>query len=248
MRQASRGKARTFAPALTRTTCSEVIMAAEPHSSTRRRVLGAAAALPVLALAGFPASAQATVPERGLSPSPNPAQALWNRRLARYRRLHARWKAEAETGAFRAANDLYYREQAGLSARFGSWEKARRSRIGKPLCAAAFARVSAAEDAYYDRCTAPMHRAAIRLALTPAPDLQALLVKINLILEHQFETFDCAVEHPYEVLRDDVRRLAIAARRQAGGTSGEQGHVPFFAKSTCHLCSEKSDCRCFPLL
>jgi len=67
--------------------------------------------------------------------------------LARYRRLHARWKAEAESDAFRAANLRYNRIHAELSARFGSWDKARRSRTGKPLCAAAFARIDAAEDA-----------------------------------------------------------------------------------------------------
>jgi len=183
-------------------------MAAQKHSSTRRRVLGAAAALPVLALAGLPAPLQGTVPERGLSPSSAAAEARWNRRLAHYRRLHAHWKAEAESGAFRAANDCYQQVYTQLSARFGSWEKARRSRIGKPLCAAAFASIDAAEDAYYDRCTAPMHQAATRLALTPAPDLQALRAKIEIMHRHQLETDDDLPRHPFELLGEDVGRLA----------------------------------------
>ncbi len=196
-------------------------MAAQKHSSTRRRVLGAAATLPILALAGLPASLRGTVPERGLSPSQratearrSSAEALregrWNRRLARYRRLHAYWKAEAESGAFRQANDRYNRVYAELSARFGSWEKARKSRIGKPLCRAAFARVSVAEDAYYDRCTAPMYKAAIRLVLAPAPDLPALLAKIEIIHEHGLDTFEDMPRYAFEVLREDVERLASA--------------------------------------
>lgn len=181
-------------------------MAAEPHSSTRRRVLGAAAALPVLALAGFPSAVIATIDDARQS---SPAQALWDRRLARYRRLHARWKAVAETGAFRTANDDYGRARAALIARFGSWERARRSRIGKPLCRAAFERVSRVEDVYYDRCTAPMYRAATRLIQTLAPDLRALLAKIDIIREHELETFDDTPVHPVDALRADVAWLAL---------------------------------------
>lgn len=170
-------------------------MAAEPHSSTRRHVLGAAAALPVLAVAGLPAA-----------PTPLDRR-TWDQRLGRYRRLHTRWKAEAETGAYRAANDAYYRARAELTARFGSWEKARRSRTGNPLCTAAFARVSDAEDTYYDNCTAPMYRAAARLVGTPAPDLHALLAKIDVIREYGLEPHDDIRRHPIDLLREDVERL-----------------------------------------
>lgn len=135
------------------------------------------------------------------------AQARWTHRLALYRRLQASWKAEAETGAFRAANDEYARARADLIARFGSWEKARRSRIGKPLCSAAFAHVSAIEDAFYARFTAPMNRAAMQLVMTPAPDLHALLAKIEVIREHELETDDGMRRSPIELLREDVSRL-----------------------------------------
>ena len=180
-------------------------MAAHEHSSTRRRVLGAAVALPIVALACLPAPA--VIASRVVARQSSPCQARWNRRLARYRRLQARWKAEAETGAFRAANGEYNRARAALIARFGTWEKARRSRTGKPLCTAAFARVSRAEDAYYDRFAAPLSRAAIQLVQTPAPDLPALLAKIEIILEHQLDSDDDMRLAPIEVLRNDVMRL-----------------------------------------
>lgn len=182
-------------------------MAATEHSSTRRRVLGAAAALPVLALTGFTAPVIATPdPIRGARQS-SLAHTLWNRRLARYRSLHARWTVEAESGAFRAANDEYNRARANLIARFGSWEKALRSRIGRPLCATAFARVNAAEDAYYDRFTAPLNRAVIQLVQTPAPNLPALLAKIEIIREHELESHDDMPRPPIELLQEDVKRL-----------------------------------------
>ncbi|MEA3031274.1 MAG: hypothetical protein QOG13_2599 [Sphingomonadales bacterium] len=180
-------------------------MAAQELSSTRRRVLGAAVALPIVALAGLPAPA--VIASRAAARQSSPCQARWNRRLARYRRLHARWKAEAETGAFRAANDEYNRARAALIARFGSWERALRSRTGKPLCAAAFARVSRAEDVYYDRSTAPLNRAAIQLVQTPAPDLLALLAKIEIIHEHRLDSDDDMRRTPIDVLREDVKRL-----------------------------------------
>jgi hypothetical protein len=134
----------------------------------------------------------------------------WDRRLARYHRLHILWKAEAETGGFRAANDRYNSERAALSARFGSWDKARRSRIGKPLCAAAFARIDAAEDAYYDRFTSPMQRTAIRLVLTPAPDLHGLLAKLDVIREVGLEDFETMPRPAFELVREDLERFATS--------------------------------------
>ncbi|HEX8192743.1 MAG TPA: hypothetical protein VF552_07555 [Allosphingosinicella sp.] len=174
-------------------------MAAEPFSTTRRALLGAAASLPIATL---PAPAIASGAEQ-----PTPARTLWNRRLAAYRRLAARTKEAAETGFYRQANDRYEREQSALAARFGSWEAARASEQGRPLCRAAFAQVDAAEEAYYDRCTAPMQRAAVRLALTPAPDLEALLTKIHIMDEHQLDEVGHMKPPVLRVLTADLQRL-----------------------------------------
>jgi hypothetical protein len=176
-------------------------MAAEPFTTTRRTLLGAAAALPIAAL---------PVPERGLSPTPDPARTLWTRRLAVYRRCHARWKEAAETGFFRAANEEYNRVYSDLIARHGSWQKARRWRRDGPQCAAAFARISAAEETFYHRCTAPMQRAAGRLALTPPPNLEALLAKIRAMHEHELGELGCMTRPVLQVLAEDVERLIDA--------------------------------------
>ena len=161
-------------------------MADRALSTSRRALLGAAATLPVLALA--PASAA-----RGQLPATVPIdRSLWDERLARYRRLAAQAEAAAETGWFRAANDRYYRESADPSADRK----------------AAFARVSRAEDLYWRRCTDPMQQAAATLALTPAPDLEALRTKLALIRTHDLQELDCMTRNCFEVLEEDVGRLA----------------------------------------
>ncbi|HEY0012191.1 MAG TPA: hypothetical protein VGB79_04990 [Allosphingosinicella sp.] len=174
-------------------------MAIEPLSTTRRALLGAAASLPIVAL---PAP---TVESRAEQPTPD--RTLWNRRLAAYRRLAARTREAAETGFYRQANDRYEHEQAALAHRFGSWEAAHASEQGRPLCDAAFAHVDAAEEAFYDRCTAPMQRAAVRLALTPVPSLEALLAKIRIMAEHELDELGCMTRPVLAVLAHDVRRL-----------------------------------------
>ncbi len=126
-----------------------------------------------------------------------------------YCRLTARTKEAAETGFYRQANDRYEREQAALARRFGSWEAARASEEGRPRCRAAFEHVEAAEEAFYDRCTAPTQRAAVRLALTPAPSLEALLAKIRVMHERELEEFGCLPRPVLQVLAEDVERLQM---------------------------------------
>lgn len=159
-------------------------MANRALSTSRRTLLGAAAALPILAL---PTPVR---PERSRGASLAPNEAQWNERLARYRRLEARAKAAAETGWFRA-NDAYNR----ACATPGADHKA------------AFARVDRAEKLYWHRCTAPLQEAAEALVLTPAPDLEALHAKLAVIRAHQLHEEGSMERHCIEVLEDDVGRL-----------------------------------------
>lgn len=183
-------------------------MATQPLSTTRRALLGAAAALPTAALAG-PVVARTPDLIRGTKQS-SPAAEIWTRRLARYRLLHARAKAESETGAFRAANAAYNQVFAEMTARFGNWPKALRSKTGKPLCTAAYARITAAETAYCRQYTLPLEKAALALLRTPAPDLHALRAKIEVMRDQQVDCFDGTPSDPLEVVWKDVRRLTAA--------------------------------------
>jgi hypothetical protein len=150
-------------------------MADRALSTSRRALLGAAASLPVLAIAP---STAAGVGDR----------AEWDRRLARYRSLAARAKAAAETGWFRAANDRYYRECVDPAA-------------DRKV---AFARVDRAEDLYWRRCTNPMQKAAVALVVTPVPDLEALRAKIAVIRAHQLHELDSMTRDCFKVLEEDV--------------------------------------------
>lgn len=163
-------------------------MAERALSTSRRALLGAAASLPVLALP------TAVRPERSRGAPLAADPALWTERLTRYRRLAARAEAAAETGWFRAANDRYNRAFADPSADRKT----------------AFARVSRAEDLYWRRCTDPMQQAAATLALTPAPDLEALRTKIAVIRTHELHELDCMTRNCFEVLEEDVGRLSVS--------------------------------------
>jgi hypothetical protein len=179
-------------------------MAAQPLTTTRRALLGAAAVLPIAALAS-PSVIAAPDPIRGKQPSRSTE--IWTRRLARYRRLYARAKAEEETGAFRAANDRHDEAFAEITARYGSWPKALRSKTGKPLCAAASVRIAAAESAYCREYTEPLEKVALALMRTPAPDLDALRAKIEVMRDQEVDCFDGTPSDPLEVIWEDVRRL-----------------------------------------
>lgn len=174
-------------------------MAGPEPSTTRRRVLGAAAILPVLALVPNVLTSAATQ-----SHSAQPTNALWNRRLDRYRRLATEAEQAATTGWFRAANDRYHREMAAIEALRVPRIAQEENRIQR-LRRAAFKRIDRAEKAYWHRCTAPMQAAAIALILTPAPDLAALGTKLAVIRAHVLHELGSMTRDCFEVLEKDVR-------------------------------------------
>jgi len=102
-------------------------MAGREPSISRRRILGAAAAVPLAALPVIASEArqsgEADGAEAGCFVAPLLAM-TWKARLAAYRRLAARAKEGAEVGWFRKANDRYYRRCAEIAARFGGAEAA----------------------------------------------------------------------------------------------------------------------------
>jgi hypothetical protein len=169
-------------------------MAGREPSIPRRALLGAAAALPIAALAPPALSAaRRSAPRLSAALDCRASLAMtWEARLARYRRLAERAKAAVETGWFRAANDLYNRQCADPAADRK----------------AAFARIDRAEDLYWLRCTAPMQQAALALASTPVPDLPALRQKMAVMRTHELDELGCMTRSCLEVLEEDVGRLA----------------------------------------
>jgi hypothetical protein len=180
-------------------------MAGSEPSTTRRALLGAAAAIPVLTLAPFPARPEPVEGPTAVSPDGSKPRGLWDRRLARYRHLAAATEEAAATGWFAAANAGYDRARAEIAARFpGSASECDKARA---LRRAAFERVDGAEDGYWERCTAPTQQAAVTLALTPAPDLHALAAKIAIMRAQRLHELNTMTYNCFEVLEEDVRRL-----------------------------------------
>lgn len=159
-------------------------MADRALSTSRRALLGAAAAIPFLPLSSVRAE-----PVEVRSPSAD--RELWNRNLARYQSLATRAKKAEETGWFQAANERFYSEMADP----GTDRKA------------AFARMTRAENLYWHRCTAPMQEAAVALVLTPPPDWEALRDKLAVIRGHQLYEPGSMERECFEVLEKDVSRL-----------------------------------------
>lgn len=166
-------------------------MAGRVSSISRRRVLGAAAALPILASLPAAAATLAAPPDRR----------LWNRRLT------ARAEEVATTGWFAAANARHASEVEALKARFGSWDEARTSPEGAALCDAMWRRMDQAEDAYWNRCTEPMQKAAVALARTPAPDLGAFRTKLAIVRERALEDLDPMAGRLLGTVLDDLEKL-----------------------------------------
>ena len=158
-------------------------MAGSEPSISRRRVLGAAAAIPFLPLTPVRAEPFEALPVAD--------RETWDRRLARYRSLAARAKKAEETGWFRAANERFYSEMADP----GTDRKA------------AFARMTRAENLYWHRCTAPMQEAAGVLILTQPPDLEAIRTKLAIIRALQLYEPGSMARDCLDVLEEDVGRF-----------------------------------------
>jgi hypothetical protein len=56
-----------------------------------------------------------------------------------------------------------------------------------------------------------MQRAAVRLALTPPPDLEALLAKIRIMHEQEFDELGSMSRPVLEVLKEDMGRILNSA-------------------------------------
>jgi hypothetical protein len=80
-----------------------------------------------------------------------------------------------------------------------------REKVRVPI--APFERLDRAEQLYWRRCTAPADKAAIALALTPAPDIAALRAKLAVLRAHALDEED-ALPHPaLKLVDEDLRRM-----------------------------------------
>jgi hypothetical protein len=154
-------------------------MAGRDHNLTRRAVLGAAFAVPALGGTGVGSARQK------LAPAPPPPQP-------------SPIKGEGVRRRWRRARVALDRAEADLDAFCGG------CRDG----ALTFADQAALDDAFGDRLGA-FYAALRRLLRTPAPDFDALTVKIALAVDHEVGTLTGG-ERCLAALKADARRLGRA--------------------------------------
>jgi hypothetical protein len=168
-------------------------MAAARHNPTRRALLGAAVALPAI-LGGRAVAAQA---------AGGADRAKWDRALTAYRR------AEAAVGAFRVRE--YHPAHLAFAAVRDRWSMPydfTADREAWAAVSAAMADFEPVEDRINDLESAQT-AALKRLLRIPAPDLPALALKIELIVDQDVATLDGG-ERCLAVLKADGQRLAGA--------------------------------------
>ena len=170
-------------------------MAAPTHNSSRREVLGAAVALPLLPLDG------------GWGPGSSPGRALAGRMVGVEDGLGADSSAHHSTSE--ATPPLTPPHQGE-----GDWRRAlaayRSAEVaveeaGRRCASCSRAEIHSAEDEYGDRLEALYER--LRGLLTVrAPDLNAFCTKVELMIEHELATLSGSAAS-LAAIRDDARRL-----------------------------------------
>jgi hypothetical protein len=111
----------------------------------------------------------------------------WERNLAAYRIAAALTDAGASFGPFARENDAFDLAKRRLEDRHGSITRAKLEPEAGAEWAEVWARMGEAEEVRYRELLKPMWAAAIRLVLTPAPDLEAALIKVEIIKHEELD-------------------------------------------------------------
>lgn len=169
-------------------------MAIDELTISRRGILGGAVA--AAALAAAPAEAQ-----------PGP-RSEWDRNLAAYYRATALADADDSFGAYRRALENFHLETAQFEAQHGPREKQQLDPEAKRLRDEIMQRLTDAEEVSYRDYLAPKRAAARALAMTPAPDLMAALLKIEIIKEQDLDNDAELPREAMDLVAEDMARLA----------------------------------------
>jgi hypothetical protein len=158
--------------------------------TTRRSALAALAAAPAAATL----NAQAT---------PTPTE--WQAKYDRYRCLRALSEASEDFGPITEANQQWDAFKYTLEAKYGSWERAKKSE--PEACDQAWEKVWQAEMMAYNTYGLPMELAAIELMHVPAPNIDAALLKVQIAKQHELDNHSRMGSNPFDLVREDLARL-----------------------------------------
>jgi hypothetical protein len=157
------------------------------HRVSRRVLLGAACAAPVLSAVEGPLARHP-----GLDPGPTFSS----------RPSQVRWIPD------QVRNDEGWRRASPFQRRLESWRRWDRALVLVRRAEISFRALGVeADEALYDRRLGAFTRALLRLLRTPAPDLACLALKLDLAVDHEVAELTggraCLI-----VLKRDARRLA----------------------------------------
>lgn len=128
----------------------------------------------------------------------------WDRALRKYRRAMVMFEATEQYGKFKhLGHDLELaREKA--TQNFGHWRKADKETAAE--LDRLYEREDAAWQAAYQLYCVPACNAAIELLLTPAPDVDAVMYKMEVAKTHELDNHT-GVPDVFDVIKDDWERL-----------------------------------------
>lgn len=109
----------------------------------------------------------------------------WDRALAAYHAARIIMEASESFGPQFEQSEEWGRERARLESEYGSYENAKAHPEGKLLAAAAWDKSQAADEAAAERFFQPLWTAANQVAVTPAPDMAALRIKLDIITREE---------------------------------------------------------------
>jgi len=131
----------------------------------------------------------------------------WCAHLFEYRRLKALMDADEALGPTAASEVEQDCARALLAERHGGREAAMRN----PTAAAEFKAIMEADNAacarQFREFVTPCDLAAVRLAVTPAPNLDAAILKIAIIKERELDSFGEMPGDPFDFVAADLERL-----------------------------------------
>jgi len=130
-------------------------------------------------------------------------ESMWRQLHADFRRLRLMRDADAAFGALAAADEKHAATMAQLKAKAGSDAEATSSRAATE----SYRCFRAAEEGYWQEFSEPVQAAARRLTLTPAPDVDALEVKVRLIREFELDLDKEMPGDVMSILQQDSERL-----------------------------------------
>jgi hypothetical protein len=133
-------------------------------------------------------------------------QNAWDAALTEWKAARGLMDGFYAIGSMYRANDDWTRSGYDLETEFGSIDAAKRHPTGKRKVDkrfAAYAKVEETQSDYYE----PADEAARRLIRTPAPNVDAVLLKIEVTKTHELHFAEDMGDEPWQIIASELRAM-----------------------------------------